>query len=69
MKIKLVASLVLAFLAFVFIFQNTDVVKVDFLFWSLEMSRVLLLLTMLGAGCVIGWLLNSYLRFVRNRRP
>ena len=68
MKIKLVISLFLAFFAFVFITQNTDVVKVDFLFWSVEMSLVLLLLTMLGAGFVIGWLLNGYLRFARNRR-
>lgn len=68
MKIKLLISLVLAFLAFAFIAQNTDVVAVAFLFWSVEMSLVVLLLTMLGAGFLIGWLLNGYLRFVRNRR-
>ena len=68
MKIKLAISLVLAFLAFLFITQNTDVVTVAFLFWSVQMSLVLLLLSMLGAGFIIGWLLNSYLRLVRNRR-
>ncbi len=68
MKIKLAISLVLAFLAFLFITQNTDVVTVAFLFWSVQMSLVLLLLSMLGAGFIIGWLLNGYLRFVRNRR-
>jgi uncharacterized membrane protein YciS (DUF1049 family) len=68
MKIKLAISLALAFFAFIFITQNTDLVQVDFLVWSLEMSLVLLLVIMLGSGIIIGWLLNSYLRFVRNRR-
>ncbi len=68
MKVKLVTSLVLALLAFVFITQNTDVVMVNFLSWSVEISIVLLVFIMLGVGIIIGWSLNSYLRFVRNRK-
>ncbi len=68
MKIKLGISLVLAFLVFIFISQNTETVKVEFLAWSIEMSLVLLAFILLGSGIIIGWLLNSYLRFVRNRR-
>ena len=68
MKIKLGISLVLAFLAFVFISQNAETVRVEFLAWSIEMSLVLLAFILLGAGIIIGWLLNSYLRFVRNRK-
>jgi uncharacterized membrane protein YciS (DUF1049 family) len=43
-------------------------VKVAFLAWSVEMSLVLLVFIMLGAGVIIGWSLNGYLRFVRNRK-
>jgi uncharacterized integral membrane protein len=67
MKIKLGISLALAILVFIFVSQNTDVAQVNFLTWSIEMSLVLLVFIMLGAGIVIGWLLNSYLRFARKR--
>ena len=68
MKIKLWISLVLAFLAFIFITQNTEAVNVRFLAWSAEMSLVLLVFIMLGAGVIIGWLLNSYIRYTGNRK-
>ncbi len=68
MKIKLGISLFLAFLSFIFISQNTEMVVVDFLAWSVEMSLVLLVFIILGTGVVIGWLLSSYLRFTRNRK-
>lgn len=63
MKIKLVASLLLAFLTVVFIAQNTATVRVAFLVWSVEMSRVLLLFIMLGAGIALGLLLPGLIRF------
>jgi len=67
MKIKLGISLILAFLAFIFISQNTETVTVEFFAWSVEMSLVLLVFIILFTGIVIGWLLSSYLRFARNR--
>ena len=68
MKVKLGISLFLAVFAFVFISQNTETVRVDFLAWSVEMSLVVLVFIILGAGIIIGWSLNSYLRFARNRK-
>ncbi|MCF6238714.1 MAG: LapA family protein [Candidatus Marinimicrobia bacterium] len=68
MKIKIGISIVLALFAFIFITQNTETVAVAFLAWSIEMSLVLLVFIMLGAGIIIGWSLNSYLRFARNRK-
>jgi uncharacterized integral membrane protein len=68
MKIKLAISIILALLSFLFITQNTETVRVAFLAWSVEMSLVLLVFIMLGAGIIIGWSLNGYLRFVRNRK-
>ena len=68
MKVKLSISIVLALLAFIFISQNAETVRVDFLAWSVEMSLVLLVFIILGTGVIIGWSLSSYLRFVRNRK-
>ena len=68
MKFKLAISLVLALLAFVFITQNTETVQVRVLLWSIEMSLVLLVFIMLAAGAIIGWFLNSYLRFTSRRQ-
>ena len=68
MKTKLGISIVLALLAFLFITQNTETVEVTFLVWSRDLSLVLLVFIMLGAGIIIGWSLSSYLRFARNRK-
>ena len=62
MKIKIAVSLVLAFLLLIFIAQNTEMVRVAFLVWSVEMSRVLLLFIMLGAGIALGLLLPGLIR-------
>lgn len=69
MKIKLGVSLILAFLVFVFITQNTETVQVKFLFWSREMSLVLMVFLMFVAGIMVGWLVSSYLRYARHRKP
>ena len=42
----------------VFVVQNTQVVEVNFLFWTLSMSRALILLITLAIGLVGGWLLT-----------
>lgn len=68
MKIKLGISLFLALLAFIFISQNTEMVVVDFLVWSVERSLGLLVFVILGTGAIIGWLFSSYLRYSRHRK-
>lgn len=60
---KLVVSLVAACLVVVFILQNMTAVKVNFLFWSLSMSRSLLILVFVAVGVLVGWLLHGYVAF------
>ena len=60
MNTKLVVSLVITCLVVIFILQNMTVVKVNFLFWSLSMSRSLLVIVFVGVGVMVGWLLSSY---------
>jgi len=53
---KSIAILVLVVLALIIVFSNTDVVRFRFLFWTVFVSQLLLVLIMLVAGFVIGFL-------------
>jgi len=68
MNAKLVVSLVVACLVVIFIVQNMAVVKVNILFWSLSMSRSLLVIVLVGVGMLVGWLLNSYVSYRHRHR-
>ena len=42
----------------IFVLQNTQVVEVRFLFWTILMSRALILFATLAIGLIGGWLLT-----------
>ena len=62
MNKKIISILVLIFLVVVFIVQNFSVVKITFLFWSIEMSRALLVFFLIAIGIAIGWLLHAHFK-------
>ena len=62
MKYKLILSIVMVGMAVLFIIQNVTVVDMKFLFWTLSMSRALLMSLILSVGIILGCLLNSYFR-------
>ena len=45
-------------LVIIFVLQNTQVVEVRFLFWTISMSRALILFGTLAIGLIGGWLLS-----------
>ncbi|MGD0276562.1 MAG: LapA family protein [Syntrophales bacterium] len=55
--------LFLSALSLIFIVQNIDVVEVRFLFWSISMSREILILFALLIGFTLGWFLHSYFSY------
>lgn len=59
MNIKMITSLILTGLAVIFIIQNVTVVEVRFLFWTVPISRALLIFLALAVGIIIGWTLRS----------
>ena len=59
MKAKLIIGAILAGLAVLFIVQNTSVMDLRFLFWTLSMSGALLMILILSAGILLGWLLRG----------
>jgi uncharacterized integral membrane protein len=68
MNVKLIFGIILACLAVVFTIQNVTSVDLTFLFWTLSMSRVLLMLLILSLGIILGWMLHGSLRRMKSIR-
>jgi putative membrane protein len=62
MSFKLIFSIVMAGMTILFIMQNVPSVEVTFLFWTVAMSRALLMSLILSIGIILGWLLHSYFK-------
>lgn len=69
MHIRAMLTLLLTALSVIFVLQNTEVVGIRFLFWTLSMSRVLLILLLLAVGVLIGWLLHGFSTPTEPHRP
>jgi len=68
MNFKITLVVILACLALIFVAQNIEVVTVRFLFWEISMSRAILLFFSLLIGFIIGWFLNSYLSYRKDKK-
>lgn len=68
MNLKLTGVVILVVFALVFVAQNIDVVTISFLFWEISMSRAVLLFFSLLIGFIIGWLLHSYLSYLKDKK-
>ena len=58
MKFKTFIVLLFATLIVIFSLQNAEITDVNFLFWSLSVSRVLIILGSFGIGILIGILVS-----------
>jgi len=65
MNARLILVLILTGFAVAFIAQNTQVAELRFLFWTLTMSRALLLFLVLTIGVITGWVLHAW--FIHRR--
>ncbi len=66
--LKMVLSLAGLTLFLIFVIQNTEAVDVEFLFWSFQTRRALLLFIVLAIGFAIGWILHGWPRRERSGR-
>jgi lipopolysaccharide assembly protein A len=62
MSSKMISILMVAGFTALFIMQNVAIVEIQFLFWSVQMSRSLLMFLLLAIGVIIGWLLHGYIK-------
>ncbi len=68
MNYKFILSLTLIGMVVLFIIQNVTTVELTFLFWTLSMSRALVMLLILSIGIVLGWF-ASQLRLYHKNHP
>jgi putative membrane protein len=68
MNFRITLVIILSGLALIFVAQNIDIVTVRFLFWKISMSRAILLFFSLLIGFIIGWFLNSYLSYRKDKK-
>jgi uncharacterized integral membrane protein len=67
-RFQLMVILIFVGLAAIFIIQNVAAVEGSFLFWSIAMSRALLIVFALGIGFVSGWVVHGYLAMRRSKK-
>lgn len=60
MNLKASITFILIALSVVFIAQNIEIIDVHFLIWQISISRAMLIIFLLLAGIIIGWLLHGY---------
>jgi uncharacterized integral membrane protein len=65
-KAKLIAIVVISISAVIIVLQNTELAQARILFWTVQMSRALLLLLTFAMGFVAGILVPTF--FLRKRR-
>ena len=58
MKFKTVLAILFATVIVIFSIQNAEVTDVNFLFWKLSMSRVLIILGSFAFGVMVGLLVS-----------
>ncbi|MGA2781866.1 MAG: LapA family protein [Smithella sp.] len=68
MNFKIILVIILSGFALIFLAQNIQVVTVSFLFWEMSMSRAVLIFFTLLIGFIIGWFLNSYLSYRKDKK-
>lgn len=57
--VKFVVGTIVGALVLVFILTNTEIVDLRLYFWTVRISRALMLMIVLGAGMVVGYILNG----------
>ena len=65
---KFIIGIILGVLAVIFAAQNGETVSYNFIAWTLTAPRAIVLLAVLIAGILIGWLFSTVPRFFKRRK-
>ncbi len=65
---KFIIGILLGIVCVIFFVQNAETVTFVFLAWQITISRALMLVTVLIAGIVIGWLFGGMNHFMRRKK-
>lgn len=64
---KFIIGIILGALAVIFAAQNGETVSYNFIAWTVTAPRAVVLLCVLVAGILVGWLFSTVPRFFKNR--
>ena len=56
---KFIIGIILGIILMIFLIQNTEIVTLNFLFWSLTTSRALMIIIVLILGIFFGWIFGN----------
>jgi uncharacterized integral membrane protein len=56
---RFILGVLIGILVVVFIFQNTEVVDITFLFWTLSASRAIMVFVVFIVGIILGYILKG----------
>lgn len=62
MSTKTIVILIIALIILLLIIQNLDIIGIDLLFWSIQVSLLLIILFPFLLGIIFGWILGSLYR-------
>lgn len=62
MNWKWILVLMLLLLLVIFAVQNYEIVKIQFLFWSFQTSRAIVIFSTLFIGIIIGWISSAIMK-------
>lgn len=67
MKVKIIILLIVIVLFTIFVTQNTHIIQIDFLAWSVAMSAIVLISLMMLIGVIAGFIIAKM--FDRPSKP
>ncbi len=59
MKFTFVLGVIIGILVVAFILQNTEIVEISFLFWTITISRALMVLLVFIIGIIVGAIIKD----------
>jgi len=65
--VKFVVGIIIGVLALIFVVMNSELIDLRLYFWTITISRSIMLIIVLGAGIGIGYILNG-LRIRKSRK-
>ena len=67
MQLKTILATLFAIIIVVFSLQNAQVIDIEFLFWKLTLSRVLVILGSFAIGVIVGVLVSMKKRLISKK--
>lgn len=66
--IKIISGLIVCIISIIFIIQNSEIVDINFLYWTLSLPGSAMMAILLFSGFFIGWVMSSLKNIKKNKK-